>query len=230
MLVELFENDLEAMLQFEKKAFPKSMQASYALYAQRFQLGHKVYASINSAIEGIISFSFGNYDVSQPQRIPNNFYDWSTQVTPKAFDTVFIYNLGLSPLMKGTQTAKALVYKVLDFAKKQGCTQVLAEGPIPSYAGNHHIKINLAIRNALDYYAKDGITPNQKLLFRDPHLCLYRKWVNCRIVRVLPNFIPQDVPSGGFRVMLYRDLLSLDTGLFVSERYSKPTYQHAANA
>ena len=210
MIVELFETDLDRILALECRAFPEGMQATRETYQARFELGHIVLGFEDDALKGIISFSYGQFNRENPASIPDNFKTWSMQRVPASYNTVFLYNLGLAPEMRGRGVVRALVHQAFRRAMEDGCTQALAEGPIPSYAGKDNLPVNSDIRQSLDAYACGGPEPDSSLLFRDPHLLLYRHMIRCDIVRVIPGFLPEDIASGGFRAMLFRDMHDLE--------------------
>jgi hypothetical protein len=206
MIVELSEQDIPEIMTLEKEAFSIEMQASELMYKKRFDLGHILLGLRLNNLKGIISFSYGMFDPKKPETIPGDFYTWSTQRVPPQFNTAFIYNLGLSPELRGTQAVRELIIKALERAETDGCFQLLGEGPIPSYAGNTDTQCIPDIKTALDSFALGGEMPSQSLLFKDPHLALYRRVCPCSVIRIIPNFLPEDVASGGFRAMLFRDL------------------------
>jgi hypothetical protein len=206
MIVTLTAADLDEIVDFETAAFAPAMRASAETYRRRFRLGHVMLGARDGDLLGVISFSYGAFDPADPSTLPTGFKAWSMQPVPSAFDTAFIYNLGLRPGTRGSGAVAALIRGCLHRALADGCRQALGEGPIPSYAGNGHIPPNPEIRAALDAYAAGGPVPNEELLFRDPHLALYRRLCPCRILRVMPGFLPADTASGGFRAMLFRDL------------------------
>jgi len=209
MIVELFETDLAEIMDFEKVAFEAAIQANLETYRQRFRKGHVMLGLRKQGIQGVISFSYGIFDPNDPFTIPKDFGNWSTQSVPSNYNTAFIYNLGLSPTTRGTGAIQGLIFAALRRAIMDGCHQVLAEGPVPSYSGTRHVRANPDIRASLDAHAAGGAFPDEELLFRDPHLALYRRICHCKILRIMPDFLPSDVASGGFRVMLFRDLQDL---------------------
>ena len=206
MIVELSASHIEEIMALEMAAFPPEMQASEATYRKRFALGHIALGYRRADLQGVISFSYGIFDPENPSTIPDNFHDWSTQKVPTDFNTVFIYNLGLLPSVRGTEALQSMIAGSLRRAAADGCRQVLAEGPIPSYAGNRHIQRNEDIGRSLESFVSGGPMPPEALLFKDPHLALYRRCSTCSIIRVMPNFLPTDSASGGFRAMLFRQL------------------------
>ncbi len=206
MLVELFDRDIEEIMECEQSAFAAELQASRETYLKRFALGHIVLGYRPNRLTGIISFSYGVFDQRDPSTIPNRFYDWSMQAVPATFDTVFIYNLGVVSGFRGIGVVRALIDGAVSRAFADGCCQIVGEGPIPSYAGNEQVRPIPHIRRSLDAFATGGPAPLEDLLFKDPHLALYRRLCPCSIIRVIPGFLPTDAASGGFRAMLFRDL------------------------
>lgn len=224
MIVELFETDLETILDLETRAFPPGMRASAETYRKRFHLGHIVLGFLKEELQGVISFSYGCFDKANPGTIPSNFKDWSMQPVPRGYNTVFLYNLGLAPTVRGFGVVRALVHQAFRRAMEDGCSQAVAEGPIPTYAGKRNVRLNPLIRAQLDAYARGEGQPDQDLLFTDPHLALYRRLIHCDIIRICPDFLPEDDSSGGFRAMLYRDMGDLE---LPQARYSVGTASHA---
>lgn len=207
MIRELTILDIDIIIEHEKKAFITEMQATRETYISRFEKGHISLGYFSSGeLSGIISFYYGLYDPGKPESIPNTFSNWSSPCMSKKYDTVFIYNLGFVRSGRGTGAIKKLIHTAFEKAYTDGCYQALGEGPVPSYAGNTHVRSNLEIRRNLDHYTNEGVAPSDELLFRDPHLFLYRRITGCSVVRIIPSFIPCDTASGGFRVILFRNL------------------------
>lgn len=201
MIVELTRHDLSEIIEFERSTFEAGIQADQSLYERRFDLGHIMLGYRAERLLAVISFSYGLFDRSRPESLPDNFHAWSTQPVPAAWDTQFIYNLGLARDVRGTAVLRSLVCAALGRGADDGCRQVVAEGPLPSFAGNGKVKPNPAVRDCLMSIAQ-GMHADTEVLFSDPHLALYRKLRHCTIVRVIPDFLPADAASGGFRAML----------------------------
>jgi len=209
MIIQLQLDDLDAIMELERLSFDAAIQANRHLYRKRFELRHTMLAARvagEQSLRGIISFSYGRFDPAHPAAIPDNFAAWSQQPVPPSYDSVFIYNLGVVPGERGRTCARQLVATALQRARQDGCARALAECPIPSYAGNGHVRAAPALRAALDAYADGGPTPPDSLLFRDPHLYFYRKLHNCHVAAIMPGFLPEDVASGGYRAMLWTTL------------------------
>lgn len=209
MIIQLQPQDLDAIMQLELLSFDAAIQASRNVYLKRFALCHTMLAAraaSEQSLRGIISFSYGRFDPAHPAAIPDNFAAWSQQPVPPNYDSVFIYNLGVAPGERGRICARELVAAALQRARRDGCVRALAECPIPSYAGNRHVRQAPALRAALDAYAGGGAAPPDSLLFKDPHLRFYRKLYDCRVAAIMPGFLLEDVASGGYRAMLWAAL------------------------
>jgi hypothetical protein len=139
---------------------------------------------------------------------------------------LFIYNLGVRRSVRGSFVARDLVYGAVRSAQTAGAYRVLAEGPVPSYNGTKTIKQNLKLAHRLDTGGPYISDEEQELFFSDPHLNLYKRFVDCRALYILSNFIPEDQPSGGYRVMLYRNVRDFDATTTVSSNHVSRTKSH----
>ncbi len=211
MIAQLALRDLDAICALEAAAFEMDMRASQSTYRARFALGHVMLGyrnnkRINGELAGIIGYSYGSFHPEDLTTLPDHFSNWSMQETIPDGNAAFIYNLGIAPSLRGTAITRDLVHAAIDKITTDGCRYIIAEGPVPSYAGNDHIARNPLITTALDRFAKENKMPDPDLLFTDPHLSLYRRFWPCSILCIKPDFIPADQASGGFRVMLFHQI------------------------
>jgi hypothetical protein len=51
-----------------------------------------------------------------------------------------------------------------------------------------------------------GLFPEERKLMLDPALRLFSRLMNCRFIAIVPDFLPADTASGGFRVMYLKVL------------------------
>lgn len=207
MICELLREDIDDIMDLEKRAFDPAIRAPIKTVLRRFSLGHISvgYRDTQNILQGAIGFSYGRFDPADTSTIPDTFAAWANQSVPENYNTVFIYSLGISPQARGMALIKTLVSSCMQRAARDGCTQALCDAPIPSYNGSSSIPLKKDVRDALDGYAKNGIWPLEERLFRDPHLALYRKLRPCRVARIAPGFLPEDAASGGFRVLLFQE-------------------------
>lgn len=198
--------DLDVIMALERTAFEPSIQADTATILARFALGHRMLGAFDGEdLVGAIGFSSielgGDFD-----RVPGLFKAYSTQPVPPNPDTVCIYSLGIVPSARGLRRARLLIDSAFNFGRSKGLQGVLADGPIPSFAGNDQVRVRPEVRRTIERYLATGEFPPDDDLLKDPVLALYRRLTGCRFVRLLAGFLPEDEASGGWRVLLHRDL------------------------
>ena len=94
---------------------------------------------------------------------------------------------------------------------KDDCHYLLGVGRCPSYNGSskgevENIQPSPLLRNAIDEFMRSGRPPAPARLLADPVLKFYRHFPGCEFLRVVPDFLPGDIPSGGFGVIFYKTL------------------------
>jgi hypothetical protein len=91
-----------------------------------------------------------------------------------------------------------------------GARRLVADGRCPSYAGSlgppDRVEADDEFRRAIDTWRVSGIKPDDRTLVRDPVLRFYRRLLGCEFLYLIPDFIPQDIASGGHRVIFTAEL------------------------
>jgi hypothetical protein len=125
---------------------------------------------------------------------------------PARFNTAFGYNLNVHPAERGGRLVRRLLQAAFAHAAAAGCTYLVGDGRCPSYNGSHDppaddVAPNPAFRAAIDEFMRSGVFPEEHKLMLDPALRLFSRLMNCRFIAIIPDFLPADTASGGFRVM-----------------------------
>ncbi len=206
-LVALGVEDIERIMELETTVFDVSIQAERSTILHRFSLGHRMLGAENEAggLVGAIAFSAANVG-PHFARLPATFNEYSTQPVPDDAETLCIYSFGIAPVARGTNCPRLLISSAFEDGRRQGLRDVVADGPLPSLAGNDQVRPRPGVRLAIERYLETGEFPEQEALLQDPVLALYRRLTGCRFVKLLPDFLPDDTASAGWRVLLHRDL------------------------
>jgi len=203
-IVELGPADIDRIMALERQAFDPSIQADAEVILYRFGLGHRMLgAEEDGRLVGTIGFSLIRFDRHDMTGFPPTFKAYSTQAVPPEPDTVCIYSLGVEPGSRVLQVAKLLVHSCFDEGFHGGLGQAIADGPLPSYAGNSQVKQRPEVRAMVDRYVATGQLPSHEEFLHDPVLALYRRLTECNFIALLPDFIADDEASGGWRVLLW---------------------------
>lgn len=203
-IVELGPGDIDRIMALEARAFDPSIQADADVVRRRFTLGHRMLGvEEDGRLVGSIAFSLVRFDRHDMADFPPTFKTYSTQPVPPDPDTVCIYSLGVAPESRVLQVARLLVHTCFDEGFNNGLGQAIADGPLPSYAGNNQVRPRPEVRAMVDRYAATGQLPSQQEFLQDPILALYRRLTECNFIALLPDFIAEDEASGGWRVLLW---------------------------
>jgi GNAT superfamily N-acetyltransferase len=205
-LLWLDPSDIDRIMQLEQKAFEPAMRADRETVLERFSLGHRMLGVPDGdRLIGTIGFSAAELGADLIG-LPATFRDYSRQPVPPIPDTLCIYSLGIEPSARGLSPARSLIHAAFDWGRAEGIPRVIADGPLPSLAGNEQVAPRPAVRRMIDTYLATGEMPVDEEFLVDPVLSLYRRLTGCRFKALLPRFIPEDAASEGWRVLLYLDL------------------------
>jgi len=200
---------LGAVASFEQQAWPAHMAASHQSLKSRFELRHTMLGAWhNSQLIGLASWRLGWLDKDNQSLFPKNFTEFSGAPNSAPFNAAFVYNLGIHPDFRGKTSTTQLVHAVLNHAQQQGCQYVIGDGRCPSYRGSptEGIPQRLNFKNALDNIILDDKTAELEDYLIDPILNFYYRLLKCEFLWVIPDFIPEDISSGGHRVIFCKTL------------------------
>lgn len=209
IIQRLSPSNLESIATFEKFAWPLHMAASREILQKRFELHHSMLGAWQGGeLIGLASWRFGWLDKSDITKFPTDFQSFSGDKNAEPFNAAFVYNLGVHPQHRGKSSTTQLVYAVLEHAKQQGCDYVVGDGRCPSYQGSNdeHIVQRTHFKQSLDdIMFKHKISELEDFL-QDPILNFYHRMLKCEFLWAIPNFIPDDLASGGHRVIFCKAL------------------------
>jgi hypothetical protein len=166
---------------------------------------------INDALVGIVSFSYTCFSPDEPAGLPGSFSEFSSRPMENDHNTAFAYNLNIHPRARGGTLTRDLLGAGLSRMREDDCRYLLGVGRCPSYNGSsggevENIQPSPVLRQAIDEFMRGGRQPAPKQLLADPVLKFYWHSLGCEFLRVVPNFLPGDTPSGGFGVIFYKTL------------------------
>lgn len=206
-LVTLGPQDIDRVMELERDAFDATIQARPETVLRRMEMGHQLLgAEIDDRLVGAIGFSTTTLGPEDFSGIPTTFKEYSTQSVPAGADTVCIYSLGIVPRARSLSCARLLIDSAFDHGRVHGMARVVADGPMPSFAGNEQVRPRPEVRAMVERYLATGEFPSRSDFLKDPVLALYARLTGCDFVRLIEGFLPEDEASGGWRVLLHRRL------------------------
>ena len=204
--------DIPEILELENICWLPEIRASEATLRARFEMGHiSMGMFVNDKLVGLSSFSYTRFSPDDPGGLPATFQEFSTRPKHKNHNTAFVYNLNIHPDHRGDTLTRELIWAGIDRLREDNCIYMLGVGRCPSYngsqdAGIEGIQASPEFRKTIDNATHTGRLPATRELIVDPVLRFYRRTLGCKFLRVVPEFLPGDTPSGNFGVIFYKTL------------------------
>lgn len=205
--------DADQVVDLERRSFIPSLQAQRETVLKRFKLGHRMIGACrNGHLIGLACYSYGTLNPADIRTLPKSEKELCLQNVPCEYDTVFLYNLELDPSHRGGSLWRRLVTTALIQARTDRCRHGVANVRVVSYAGGDprypqdRGTHKPDVREAIDAYLAGGPFPDETILEQDPLLGLYHRVPGCRFLWIVPNYAPDDLATGGIRIILYFDL------------------------
>ena len=211
-LVALGASDIPAILELENACWLPGIRANAETLEERFAMGHiSLGMCINDALVGIVSFSYTHFSPDEPAGLPASFREFSSRPMANDHNTAFAYNLNIHPRARGGVLTRELLSAGLSRMREDGCYYLLGVGRCPSYNGStggevESIRPSPVLSHAIDEFMRNGRQPAPGQLLADPVLKFYQHSLGCEFLRVVPDFLPGDTPSGGFGIIFYKTL------------------------
>lgn len=212
--------DVESIIALENLSWINGLRASPETIIERLGKGH-IFLGLfyKNELIGKICFVISDFE-PEKSNFPEKFSDFSDPKNSVLYNSAFVYNLDVHPKYRNAIFAKKLIYSVFVMAYKLGLDYVVADGRMPSYNGsavegidqdiNLHTKINSSIQ---------GLSLRD--LVKDPVVGFYSLVIpGINLWKVIPNFIPEDLSSGGYRAVLYKQIRPEKSELTLSEEWN----------
>ncbi|WP_149903767.1 N-acetyltransferase [Mesorhizobium sp. SARCC-RB16n] len=166
---------------------------------------------VGNLVAGAICFVETSQDPHDTEKFPKTFSAYSSLARTGPARSLYVYNLGLRPDFRGTDMARRLLSQLIGYGHRVGARWLVGDGRCPSYAGSqddfpNKVRPDLAFRQTIDDWHRTGVMPSVTSITRDPLLRFYRRVLQCEFLHLAPSFLPQDISSGGFRVIFAVDL------------------------
>ena len=200
-------DDIDEIVKVENETWIPPMQAPRERIENRIKNGHRYLGyEIDGDMAGIVAWSY-QY-IKSLNELPKDFSLFSSgeSILEKS-NVAFIYNVGVAKKFRGQGVGTKVVREALNKIKEDGVTQVYLDGRCPSYNGSteyeqEHIEQQTEFKKRIDKCIRENKTPTIDDIEYDPVLRFYKK-LGFKPVHLISNFIPQDSPSGGNRIIMY---------------------------
>lgn len=205
-------DDIPAILELENACWLPEIRASEEILRTRFAMGHiSMGVFVDNYLVGLTSFSYTRFNPDKPNGLPETFKEFSSHPRHSDHNAAYVYNLNIHPDYRGESLTRKLIWAGIEQLREDNCVYMLGAGRCPSYNGSlgegiETIQPSRVFRETIDHSIQSGILPATKELIIDPVLRFYRRTLGCKFLRVAPNFLPGDTPSGNVGVIFYKTL------------------------
>jgi len=204
--------DIAEILELENLCWLPEIRANEATLRTRFEMGHiSIGMLVNEKLIGMTSFSYTHFSPDDSNGFPNTFREFSSRPQLDDHNTAFVYNLNIHPDYRGDTLTRELIWAGIDRLREDNCVYMLGASRCPSYNGSQGpdietIQASPEFRKTIGNAIQTGRLPATRQLIVDPVLRFYRRTLDCKFLRVVPDFLPGDKPSGNFGVIFYKTL------------------------
>ena len=204
--------DIPEILELENACWLPEIRASEETLRKRFEMGHISLGIFDhEKLVGIFTFSYSRFSLNIPDGLPATFKEFSSRPIDNNYNTAFAYNFNIHPGARGGALTRELLWAGLNRMREDGCQCLLAAVRCPSYNGSlgtgvEVIQPSPELKKTIDTSIQTGKLSATKHLIVDPLLRFYQRTLDCVFLKVMPDFLPDDAPSGGFGVIFYKML------------------------
>ena len=204
--------DISEIARLENLCWMPRLRADESTLSARFQARHiSLGAFVEGQLVGVTSFLYTQFDPNLPEMLPSSFHLFSSLPMHPQPNSAFVYNLNMHPRHRGEILTRKLIFTGIDQLLKDNIKYLVGASRCPSYNGNtdssaEKIVQSTRFRQIIDASMLSGSIPSNKMLSIDPVVRFYRRTLHCDFMKIVPNFLPGDLPSGGFGIYFCKSL------------------------
>ena len=204
--------DIPEILELENACWLPEIRANEETLRERFEMGHVSLGIFdNEKLVGMFTFSYSRFSLNFPDELPATFKEFSSRPMGNNYNTAFAYNFSIHPRARGGTLTRELLWAGLNRMREDDCQYLLAAVRCPSYNGSlgadvEAIQPSPGFKKTIDTSIQTGKLPATRDLIVDPLLRFYQRTLDCVFLKVIPDFLPDDAPSGGFGIIFYKAL------------------------
>jgi len=205
-------SEVGGLAELERASWPRSLQASADKIRHRLGLGHDcIVAEVGNTLTCAACYVLTSQSPFEETAFPTDFASFSSLPRTEPVMSSYAYSLCVRPEWRGHPTVFRVLDRLLEASRAAGARYLVADGRCPSFngvaeQGPDRVARNPDFRSSIVRWQETGIRPSDQALIADPVLRFYKRYLRCRFLHLAPDFIPEDLASGGFRVIFAVDL------------------------
>lgn len=209
--IELTISDLDRIVALERATWPRGMRASREVIASRLEMDHgTIGLETNGELLGLVASRFARFDPQDRDAFPVNHHAFANQPHEPDHNAAFVYTLQALPVARGYGVPQQLMLAGRKYTLEAGCYYVVGDARCASFNGSENpaterIRQNPRFQAAVREAVTTGQLPPLEELIRDPVLRFYHRVLMCTFAWVIPDYFPDDEPSGGHGIIFYNE-------------------------
>lgn len=211
-------DEIPAMVALEEAAWSEPLRASESTIRRRLELGHvmMVARAKDGRLAASACFTPTADEPFDRSRFPSSFSAFSALPCSTPVRSIYVYNLCVHPAFRSLDTVRAVMVATLRAARDLGAEWIVGDGRCAAYRGSlpgapDKVKADPKFRAAIESWRTTGEKPPDEDLIRDPLLRFHYRQLNCRFLHLMPDFLPEDLSSAGYRVIFVAETNNLST-------------------
>ncbi|MDY6778030.1 MAG: GNAT family N-acetyltransferase, partial [Candidatus Nanohaloarchaea archaeon] len=202
------------MVACEEASWIPPLQADQETIRNRLERGHIYLGKVEGALQGMSSFLQVSVDekslLEEPERFFDDFHSFYSRDFDEDGNAIFLYNVGVAREHRRQGIGSLLVGAVQQWAEESNADHLILDGRCPSYNGSkaysqESFERKTVFRKALQSHDPGDPLPAEDVLREDPVIDFYFSNLPCEPLAILPDFLPADPATDGYRVMLITD-------------------------
>lgn len=206
------------MLALEAAAWSPPLRASEPAIRRRLDLGHimMVARAADGRLAASLCFTPTVEEPFDRDSFPATFGAFSSLPRSEPARSMYVYNLCVGPDFRSLETTRGLMQASLALCRAMGARWIVGDGRCAAYRGSlpgapDNVRADPKFREAIEAWRRTGQKPSDRELIRDPLLRFHYRQLKCRFLYLMPNFLPEDLSSAGYRVIFVADANERDT-------------------
>lgn len=212
--------EIPAMVALEEAAWSPPLRASEQMIRRRLELGHvmMVVHAKDGRLAASACFTPTSQEPFDRASFPATFVQFSSLPRTEPVRSIYVYNLCVHPAFRRLETVRSVMNATLAACRDLGARWIVGDGRCAAYRGSlpgapDKVKADATFRAAIESWRQTGLQPPDEDLTRDPLLRLHYRQLKCRFLHLMPDFLPGDASSAGYRVIFVTDSTDPSLGL-----------------
>lgn len=210
--LELSNADISRLARLESESWDHALRADTQMIRKRLSMGHQaIVAEKGDRFIAAVCYYHTSHEPGDFRGFPRSFQSFASMSASAPVRSTYVYSLCVTPQERGRGSVQAVVDCVVADARAVGAKVIVGDGRCAAYAGSEHgpdrVRHDPVFQQAIDSWHRTGVRPETSLLIRDPLLRYHHRRNGCELVHLAPDFLPEDLASGGFRVIFVKHLV-----------------------